>query len=359
MAALKAHAVEAFVAKPDANIPALLLYGPDAGAVRERSDALAARVSPDRSSAFNYAELTDADLKADPARLMDEAAAIAMFGGGRVVRVRTKGDASAGIFEALLKALGDGTFTAEALIIVEAGELAKTSKLRKAFEGAKRALALPCYADEGRALRTVIVDALAAEGLRAEPDALEALLAGLGVDRGVTRQELEKLILYKGPKGARAPGDDVIERADVKAVFSYTEDDASAALMNAAAGGRVRDVETELGRLAAARIGPGTYMRSAVRHFDRLRLAAAHMAAGDSANGAIKKLRPQVHFKDAPALERQLGTWTTASLDRALADLFQAEAEMRRTGSPENLIAERALFRIAQLAARRTRRSSR
>ena len=42
MTAIKAADVDRFIAKPDPRMPIVLVYGPDAGLVRERVDALAA-----------------------------------------------------------------------------------------------------------------------------------------------------------------------------------------------------------------------------------------------------------------------------------------------------------------------------
>ena len=92
---LAAARVAAFLRRPDPEIRAVLFYGPDAGLVRERADAVARTVCPDLRDPFRVAELTAAALAADPARLADEAAQISLMGGRRVVRVREAGDALA------------------------------------------------------------------------------------------------------------------------------------------------------------------------------------------------------------------------------------------------------------------------
>ncbi|MGC2522189.1 MAG: DNA polymerase III subunit delta, partial [Stellaceae bacterium] len=78
--------VAAFLQRPDPEIRAVLLYGPDAGLVRERADAVARTVCTDLSDPFRVAMLNGAVLAADPARLADEAAQLSLVGGRRVVR---------------------------------------------------------------------------------------------------------------------------------------------------------------------------------------------------------------------------------------------------------------------------------
>src|SRR5258707_8685075 len=188
---IKSHLADRFVARPPAGLVAALVYGPDQGMVRERAAALARSVVSDLNDPFRVAELDEAVLDADPARLWDEAAALSMIGGRRVVRVRGAGNGLAKDFERFLSdPKGD------ALIVVEAGELTKSAALRRVFEEADNAAAIACYPDSERDLEEVVRSALKAFGLGIEPDALEYAVSRLGSDRGVTRVELEKLALY-------------------------------------------------------------------------------------------------------------------------------------------------------------------
>src|SRR6516165_6273863 len=107
--------IAAFLQRPDPEIRAVLLYGPDEGLVRERAAAVARSVCPDLKDPFRVAELTAAVLAADPARLADEAAQLSLTGGRRVVRVRGAGDGLAKLFGEFLKTALD-----DALIVVEA-----------------------------------------------------------------------------------------------------------------------------------------------------------------------------------------------------------------------------------------------
>lgn len=85
--------IEAFVARPDPKVRVVLVYGPDSGLVRERVDRLTRAVVEDPADPFRVADLTPAILKEDPSRLADEAAAMALTGGRRVVRLKDATDA--------------------------------------------------------------------------------------------------------------------------------------------------------------------------------------------------------------------------------------------------------------------------
>src|SRR5439155_3979748 len=177
-----------FLHRPDPQIRAVLLFGPEAGLVRGRADPLARAICPDLHDPFRVTELTAAVVAADPARLADEAAQISLMGGRRVVRLREAGDSLAPLFARFLPdAAGD------ALVIAEAGDLPGRSGLRRAFDEAPQAVAIGCYPDNARDLAAVIRDTLAAHRIAASRDAIEFLVAHLGGDRLLTRAELEKL----------------------------------------------------------------------------------------------------------------------------------------------------------------------
>ena len=189
------RAVRGFLASPQGR--AVLVYGPDGGLVRERAAILARTVVDDLGDPFRVAQLGAAELKADPARLHDEAAAVPMTGGRRLVRVRVADETvSPAPFEALL-----ADPAADALVVVEAGDLPPRAPLRKLFEAAEDAAALPCYGDDGETLEDLIQVTLSQAGLSMSGDALHYLTGHLGGDRMVTRGELEKIVLYMGGAG--------------------------------------------------------------------------------------------------------------------------------------------------------------
>ena len=95
-----------FLKTAEASVAAVLFYGPDQGLVRERAIELITRLAGDVRDPFRVAELTPAQLKEDPVRLADEAAALSLTGGRRVLRLREAGD---GLTQALSELLAETT----------------------------------------------------------------------------------------------------------------------------------------------------------------------------------------------------------------------------------------------------------
>ena len=338
---LPAGRVEAFLRRPDPEIRAVLLYGPDAGLVRERADALARTVCPDLRDPFLVAELPGTALAADPARLADEAAQISLMGGRRVVRVRDAADALAAIFGRFLPgSAGD------ALVVVEAGDLPGRSSLRRAFDEAPAAAAIGCYPDGPRELAVVIRDSLAAHKVAASRDAVAFLLEHLGGDRLLTRAELDKLALYAGA-GGRIELDDA--RLAVGDSAAIELDDA----VLAAADGDSGALERALGRVFQEGESPVTVIRALLRHLQRLHLMTARVAAGDTVDAVMRAARPPIFFKQQDNFRRQLGLWREPMLRRHLDALAVAETQMKTTGLPAETICRAAMLRTAQAARRR------
>ena len=62
MVALRGKEIDAFLARPDPGRPIILLYGPDAGLVRERADALLASAVDDPNDPFSLVRLDGDEL---------------------------------------------------------------------------------------------------------------------------------------------------------------------------------------------------------------------------------------------------------------------------------------------------------
>ena len=335
---IAARQVEAFVRAPNPEVRAILVYGPDQGAISERAVLLCKSVVDDMRDTFRVVELTPKRLKDDPALLSDEAAAIAFGGGRRVIRIRGAGNDIADRFVDFFDHPGG-----DALIVVEAGELQARAKLRTCFEKSDIAAALPCYVDEGVGLEGTIRQMLSESGLTVDPSALDYLSSNLGGDRQVTRRELEKIVLYIEPGGRVSLQD---AQACVGDGAATSMDDVTIAT----ASGDYAALDTALRRCQANGDPAVMIVRAVQRHFHRLHLAAGVMQNGANANTAMSSLRPPVFFKTQDAFRRQLGIWRPATLSTALQILTDTELDCKSTDLPDQAILGRALMRVAQAA---------
>jgi DNA polymerase III subunit delta len=338
---LQGKAVDGFLRKPDPRIRAVLFYGPDLGLVRDRAKTLARAIVPDLADPFRAVDLTGKALTEDPARLADETAALSLTGGRRVVLIREAEDPAASVFAALFAAWPPG----DTLIVVESGDLAARSKLRALFEGEDRAAAVPCYVEDSSSLESVIADLLKENGLGADADVVPFLAQRLVGDRMVARSEIEKLALY-------ALGRNRLTLADVEACIGDSSALEPDEPVLAAAEGDYAALDRALARLFAEGTAPVAILRTAQRHFQRLQLVAAQVERGGNVDAAVEQLKPPVFFKLKRRFANQARRWPAPLVRSALERLVDAEADVKRTGIPDQTVCARVLYQLASMARR-------
>jgi DNA polymerase III subunit delta len=337
--AYKVSEVDRFMARPNPSEPVVLVYGPDAGLVRERVDALVKASVDDPNDPFALARIEAEDLSANPSRLVEEANTIPLFGGKRAVLVRAGARNIAGAVEPVL-----ASPSPDCRIIIEAGDLKKSSPLRALCEKAKAAAALPCYADSEVALGKLIDDELRAENLTIAPDARAFLLSLIGGDRLASRNEVRKLALY-------ARGQGKIEHADVVAVVADASSVALDGVLDAAFAGKTGATDTEFDKARADGSSAQAIIGAALRHVANLHKIRVAADAGDSAEFLMK--RSGIHFSREKIVGEALRLWNAAKLARAMQQLADAALEARRNARLADAVAQRALLSIATSARRR------
>jgi DNA polymerase-3 subunit delta len=335
MTAIRAADVDRFIARPDPRQPVVLVYGPDAGLVRERVDALVRVSVDDPNDPFSLARIEPEDLAANPSRLVEEAHTVPLFGGRRAVLVRAGSRNIASAVEAVVAQPSD-----ECRVIIEAGDLKKSSPLRALCEKANSAAALPCYVDNDAALGRLIDDEMRNNDLTIAPEARTALLGLLGGDRLASRNEVRKLTLF-------ARGQQRVELADVMAVVADASALALDGVLDAAFDGRTGETEAEFAKARAGGSSPAAIVSAAIRHVANLHKMRLTVDAGDSIDFAMKRAAPPVHFTRMDRVGAALRTWSAARLVRAMQQLAEASLDARRNPALAEATAHRALLSIA------------
>jgi len=343
---IQAGRADGFARKPDAAVRAVLLYGPDSGLVRERAEAMIKAVAGAIDDPFRTREISATELRDDPALLSDEANAMSLMGGRRAIRLRNAVDSHAKLFEELL----DDEVKADSLVVVEAGLLSPSSKLRSLFEDHPKAAAIACYLDDESTLAEVIRDSLRQAKLEVASDALEFLVGRLGGDRMLTRRELEKLAIYCAPLNGEGSGK--VTLADAEACVGDSSEQGVDDIAMAVARGDIAELDRTYERVTREGTHAIAILRAVSRHFERLHFVAGKMAEGANADGAIKALRPPLFFKAVTPFKMALRQWPAANIGRALELLLKAEMDCKTTGMPSEAITARVLMQLATAARR-------
>ena len=343
---------DARVSRPDPAIKAYLIYGPDRGLAHERATTLVKAILENPDDPFALTQLTEEDLKSDPAALADAMVAMSLTGGQRLVRVRLSGETGAGPIVELISALEDGSVTPQTVLVVESGDLTPRGKLRKAFEPAKNALSIACYADNAQSLGTLAEDLLKAENLELAREARVAWLPRLEGDRALARGEIEKLILYKGLSGQRAPDDNLVTLEDIEAIAADQGEAQLDAVIEPALLGKLAEADKAYVRSVSAGGSPVAILRGLQRRLDQI----GSVQAAGGGDAAMARSGAPRYGPAADAFKRQLSIWSGRRLELARELAFDAERQVKRSGSPAESLVSELLLRLARGAAQTARR---
>jgi DNA polymerase-3 subunit delta len=341
LVALRGRDIDSYLARPDAARPIVLLYGPDAGLVRERANALLASAVDNPDDPFSMVRLDGDELAAEPSRLVDEAMTVPLFGGRRAIRIR----AGSRNFASGVDTLAEMPMK-DCRIVIEAGDLKAESPLRKACERAKTAVSIACYPDTERDLTKLIDDELRTASLRIAPDARASLMSLLGGDRQASRNELRKLTLF-------AHGDGEVTLDHVMAVVADASEMKLDPIVDGAFGGKPEQVETEFAKALVAGTYPGVVISAAQRHAAWLHKSSLAVAAGASASSILEGGFPRLHFSRKPSAEAALRNLSPARLLFIIDQLATAALDMRKQPTLAAAIGQRTLLSIAVNARRR------
>jgi DNA polymerase-3 subunit delta len=180
----------------------LLLWGDDAGALRQAAEAAIAQSGLDPNDPFGSDKLTLTDIAGDPPRLPTLATTIPFGASKRLITLGgLTGNERAEEISALtdaVKATLQGPLEGCFIVLAVPKHLEKKSPLVKATEAHPNALAVRFYTDAARDLSSYLQNAFKAAGARVQSEAIMLLAQHLGADRDIAAREVEKLVLYAG-----------------------------------------------------------------------------------------------------------------------------------------------------------------
>lgn len=319
----------------------ILLHGPDEAGSRALAAELACAMGPEAERI----DLAPATLKADPARLADEAAAGSLFGGARHILVEGAGDESVAAVEALLAASAAGN-----PVVVIAGVLRATSRLLKLALAAPAALAFASYPPDADEMDRLAIGLGRAAGLRIDPDVARRLTVAAGGDRAILAAELEKYALYldAAPERPAELDHDAVDRLSADSGEANL-DRLVAAVLSGAPGA----ADAELARLAAIGTTGVPLVRAVQRRLLLLAELRGQVERGNSIAAVLGRPQSGVRGREQEeAVTRQLQRWTAERLATALGRIAEAGREAMSARGPGPLAIDVSLNLIARNAAR-------
>jgi DNA polymerase-3 subunit delta len=325
--------------------PLVLLWGEDAGAIRQSAQQVIAATAIDPADPFATDKLTLADLASEPTRLMESAQTMSFTSPHRLIWLQgVSGEETTAQLAVLTQAVKDTlslNLQGVTIVLPLPRVLEKTSAIVKAVEAHPQALSVRFFADSGRDIAQFLQTELKAAGKAITPPALQLLADGLGADRDIARREVEKLALYVGQ------------------VAEITEDDVLASLSGAIAADAFRLAEAvgsrnpaQTDRLLQHLLQQGEDLNSAfsltLNHLQALKTAQTLQKQGNTEDDILKatgKFRapPQARQAFLAQAQRYPAARLASLADYALDALTQS-----RSGTLDaNLVLSRALLALS------------
>ncbi len=317
-----------------------LFHGPDEAGSRTLARALGKAVGAEAERV----DLSGSDLRGDPARLADEAAAISLFGGARYVMVEPAGDESLAAVEALMGAPAAGN-----PVVLVAGTLKPTSKLLKLALAAPNAIAFASYVPDPRDAGRMVGELAREVGLEVRPDLARIIADRAAGNRAIVAQELNKLALYLDAM----PDHSVrLEEDAVAAVGAANEEGDLSRLVDSVVSGRPVALREEISRLATVGIEGIALLRAVLRRMLLLVSLRAEVDRGSSVGAVMASRGKSIFWKEQDAVGAQLTRWRSDLLAKSMGRLLEAERQVKASGGIGPLAVDEELFAICRQAAR-------
>ncbi|MCQ1574082.1 DNA polymerase III subunit delta [Neorhizobium galegae] len=343
MAEVKSHEFDRFAEKSAELYKIFVIYGPDRGLVSERAALIAGKTGISQDDPFAMLKLDVSDLQGDPGRLLDEVNSMGLFGGSKLVWLR--GAANEKPLLDAMQVLADGPAPAN-ILIVEAGDLKKGSGLRKIAEPSRSIAVIPCYADDIKALNSLIDSELGSEGLRISPNGRQRLLELLGGDRVASRNEIRKLALY-------CRGTGMVEEAQIDEIIGDASAVSADEAVDAILGGDLPGLHRAIQKIVSSKTPVFLVLQSCLKQFQLLDLMKAEMEEKKLQTAQVMMtLGRHIHFKRKPIIEKALRTWSSPALARETERLQAAILMSRQRQSLEPNIAFHTLMATAIQSSR-------
>lgn len=293
-------------------------------------------------------ELTGADLKSDPVRLVDEARSTSLFGDARHIVARVSGEEAYTALQDYCDLADRGEADQAWPVFVIATSATDKSRSAKLLIKRADSLVAVFYPPDLRSVTADVRTMADAAGLRLNGNLAERIAHAAGLDVRLAQSEVDKLALYldaspQAPKAASTEDFDVIGAS--------TEEDGFMPLVNAALSGEVRKLPSELRRLREVSLNPVGVALALERRAAQLASLSARLRPGDEMQSFLKA--QGVFFREHREVGDQLQRWSGGKLERLVPRLAELHRALLSNSQMAELILSQELAQIARYAAAR------
>lgn len=336
---VKGAAIGSALDNPDPGRRFYLFHGQDEAGSRALGERLRQSLGAEKFA------VSAASVREDPANLPDEAGAMALFGGPRLIWIEPCGDEITDGVAALLEAS-----SVESPVVAIAGALRKTSSLLKLAEAHGEAVAIASYFPEGGSAVRMVTNLARAEGLLVDNAVAERIADEAGGNQAIVASELVKYALFLGGT-PDAPKPLTHETVDLLGCGGSDGD--LQRLGDLALDGNVPGLLEEIDSSGLAAKDGVTVLRALQRRLLMVAPLRARISNGESPHGVMVSAGRAIFWKDKDFVERLLRTWPPEQLARLVDRTAEVEKELMGSEVPEVPAIGEHLVAVARSAQRR------
>ena len=336
---LSGRNLASFFEAPPKGVMGVLIYGNDPMRVASKREKLThAILGPNADEEMRLARISRENLKKSPEQAIDLCKAQGFFPGQRALLIE---DANETVTHIIIEAF-DVWNNGDAALIVTAGSLKPTSKLRKFFEQQKNIFSAPVYDDP--MTRPEIEKMISDAGIKnVTQDSLNNLCQiALQLEPGDFKQTIEKLALYK------LNDETSLTHQDISKCIPISNEAQIEEVLTVVLSGNHLQINQIVSRLQSQGVLPVTLIIAATRHFKILFSIATNP---EGANSGATALLPPVYGPRKESLIKQAQKWGPDKIKGAIKIITATDLQLRSQNqqAPQMALVERLFTRLAMM----------
>jgi DNA polymerase III subunit delta len=318
------------------SLKVLVIYGADPALVLDTSRIIVVKLSPAKGPAPETIRIAGSVLAKDKSVLANEVFALSLLGDQVIVEVADAGEDVLSLLQDVIANEVRGNF-----VVVLAGSLSKSSKLRKFAEEGEFIGCLALYEENLGQVMARIGQVLEAQNVQFGAGAHERFFGLVGSDYRAAAAELEKLLVY-------CLGQSTILLEDVEMICGDTSELGIDHTIDAMMSGDMVQADRSFAQLDGA--AAGGFLPQLTAHLNKLISLRMDMAKGSNADMAFRNAKPPLFFGRRDAFISQLRIWDLEGLLLVSQQVHSCTEACRTMNALEFTLLSRCVLSIARMA---------
>ncbi len=322
----------------------ILLFGTDFSVVSDCADKIIQMVLP-KTDDFSLIKVHKTQLKEQPSLLLDEANTVSFWTNKKIIWLKDADNNQTEIIESYLENIQTNT-----LLLITTENLIKNASLRVLCENHESALTIACYEDNESDTRFFIKEFLKSNNYYCSEDVLNLLQSRLNENRFITKNELSKLLIYMGENKE-------ITTIDVENVIPDLKNSTMDQLCFYVAGGDQKQSDSAIKILLENNEMPVTIVHNLMQYFNKLMIGKDLISKQTAGDVILKKLLRANQYMYKDTLLMHIHLWNKDLILKTLLLLNETEEQIKKTGTPANVVLHRTITMVCGLARKLKRQT--